>query len=97
MANYINMQQSEYDEVQQKLEALRSEIISGEADIRQRILELTEIEGGFYVEMISEKIGALLNELSWGAMRQRLRASADSKAAIEAFVDAIVQIDVVDM
>lgn len=96
MAEYINMQQTEYDEVQTSLSKLHQDIISGEATIRDKVIALTEIEGGFYVENISLNIRLLLENLKSTALTQMETAFADTEEAIAAFVDAVIQVDVVD-
>lgn len=96
MAEYINMQQTEYDEVQTSLSKLHQDIISGEATIRDKVIALTEIEGGFYVENISLNIRLLLENLKSTALTQMETAFSDTEEAIAAFVDAVIQVDVVD-
>lgn len=97
MADYINMQQTEYDVLQTDLAALQEDIISNEAKIRELIIELVGIEGGFYISMISEKISFLMSEMQAGPMTQLESDFESSREAISAFVDAVIQIDVVDM
>lgn len=96
MAAYINMQQTEYDEIQTKLAALHEEILSNEAEIRELITELTQIEGGFYVNMISIKISSLLSQMRSGPMTRLASVFENTRQAVAAFADAVIQIDIVD-
>lgn len=63
MQNYINMQQTEYDELQAKLIKIHEDIIREESEIRSSILELVSNSGEFYVENISAKVSALLFQM----------------------------------
>lgn len=94
MANLINMQQTEYDELQTNLAALHEEIISGEAAVREKVLDLVSMEGGFYVEDISGKISTLLSSLKSEAVAQLESAFEGTETAISDYVSAVVQIDV---
>lgn len=96
MANYINMQQMEYDDIQVKLKKIHEDVIADEEMIRNLISELTQIEGGFYIDMISNKISLLLTEMKSGPMAQLESAFSNTEQAVAAFVDAVTQIDVID-
>lgn len=96
MAGYINMQQPEYDDIQKSLKTIHENIIADEEKIRNLIIELTQIEGGFYINMISDKISRLMSEMKLGAIAQLESAFTNTEQAAEAFVNAVIQIDVVD-
>ena len=70
MADYINLQQAEYSEVQTNLKKLHETLINAEEDIRKKFLDLSSANGGFYVESVSEKIEYLLDELKTGPITQ---------------------------
>ncbi len=96
MAQYINMQQMEYDEVQVKLAAIHEEILTGEETIRKKIIELTQIEGGFYVEQISVNITNLLIHMNACVLSQIKDAFESTDQSISAFVDTVIGVDVLD-
>lgn len=96
MANYINMQQDEYDAVQTSLEALHADILSGEAAIREKIAELVQMDGGFHVKEISEGIERLLLTMQWIMTVHITDTFTNTEEAIASYVDAVIQIDVVD-
>lgn len=96
MADLINLQQTEYDELQTNLAALHENIISGEAAVREKVLNLVSMEGGFYVADISSKVSLLLTSLKTGAIAQLETAFENTETAISDYVSAVVQIDVVD-
>lgn len=93
MADYVNLQQSEIDEVQTKLAALHNEILQSERAIRKTVLNLASMEGGFYIASISEKIGSLLDELNNGPVTQMSNCFMGTEEAVSAFVQGIVEID----
>jgi len=93
MADYVNLQQAEVDEVQTKIAVLHDEIISNEASIRGTVLELASMEGGFYIASISEKINCLLEELKNGPVAQLEDCFVGTEEAVSAFVQGIVGID----
>lgn len=97
MANYINIQQTEYNDLQTNLAVLHEDIIANEAEIRELVKELIEIEGGFYISMISEKISLLMSEMEVAVMEQLKSTFEDTEKAIEDFAGAVIEIDVVDM
>ncbi|MDO4305128.1 MAG: hypothetical protein Q4D94_14580 [Bacillota bacterium] len=96
MAQYINMQQTEYDEIQTKLAAIHEEILTGEETIRNKIAELIQIEGGFYVEKISSNVDLLLSRMKEVSDAQLKTAFQNTEQAVEAFADVIIQIDTAD-
>lgn len=96
MAEYINMQQDEYDELQTKLKTLHEDIISGDETIRKKIEELVDMEGGFYIGDISLKVKALMLSLHAGAMLKLKETFSDSESAISEYVSAVIQLDVID-
>lgn len=96
MAEYINMQQIEYDEVQTSLAALHEEILTGEETIRNMVTELITIEGGFYLESVSEKLQTLLNYMAFYFIAQLKGAYDITDQGISTFVETIVGLDVLD-
>ncbi len=93
MADYINLQQPEFDEVQTKLKELHEELLTAEKDIRNKIVDLTSIDGGFYAALISEKIACLLDELNGGPIAQLEDVFIGSEQAITFFLHGIMEID----
>lgn len=96
MAEYINMQQIEYDEVQTSLAALHEEILTGEETIRNMVTELIMIEGGFYMETVSEKIQILLNYMAFYFIAQLQGVYDITDQGISTFVETMVGLDVPD-
>ena len=94
MADVVNMQQSEYDEAQIRLETLHQEVMEDIRDIMSRIREVCEREGGFYVNQISEKVNTLLDCVE-GQILAELKTNYEAeRAAIEAFIAAVKGIDI---
>lgn len=93
MADYVNLQQSEVDEVQTRLATLHQEILQNDAAIRETIMELASMEGGFYIESISEKINCLLEELKSGPIAQLETCFTGTEEAVSAYVQGIIGID----
>lgn len=96
MANYINMQQAEYDAIQTSLQTLHTDILTAEASIRKQVEELTQIDGGFYVQDISLKVHGLLVEMGGIISGQLEPTFMNTEEAIASFADAVIRIDVVD-
>lgn len=96
MASYINMQQEEYDAVQTSLETLHADILSGEAAIREKIEELVQMDGGFYVKEISQGIEQLLMEMRWIMTVHITDTFTNTEEAIASYVDVVTRIDEVD-
>lgn len=93
MADYINLQQSEFDEMQTKLKDLHEELLTAEMNIRSKISDLTSVDGGFYAALISEKIACLLEELNAGPITQLGSVFIGSEQAIAVFLHGIMEID----
>ncbi len=96
MAEYINMQQDEYDEIQTKLETLHEDIIREDEAIRKQIEALVDMEGGFHIGDISRKVQSLMLSLHTGPMIRLKDAFGNSESAISEYVSAVIQIDVID-
>lgn len=96
MAEYINMQQVEYDEVQTSLAALHEEILAGEETIREMVTELVMIEGGFYMETVSEKIRTLLEYMAFYFTAKLKEAYDITDQGISTFVETVIGVDVLD-
>lgn len=93
MADYVNLQQSEYEELQTKLATLHEAVLHAEEEIRKKILDLSSLEGGFYVEHISKKIECLLSELQNGPILQLGTVFDGTEYAISGFLQGIIGID----
>ncbi|MBR5799868.1 MAG: hypothetical protein IKY23_07375 [Lachnospiraceae bacterium] len=96
MAEYINMQQEEYDALQRKLATLHEEIISADEAIRKRILALADMDGGFYISEVSRKIQTLMQSLEEGAITILKNSFNDSESTVSVFVNTIIGIDVIE-
>lgn len=93
MADLVNMQQTEYDEVLSRIIAIHQEELSGVRDIIKNIRTLCEKEGGFYVNQISEKVNMLLDSVE-GQVISELETNFEvSRQAMETFMSAVKEID----
>lgn len=95
MAEYINMQQDEYDEIQTKLAALHKEIIAGEREIRRDIHLLIENGGGMYVQKISAKVNMLLAQIGAVVTTDMADCFDLAEVSITDFAEAVIETDVV--
>ena len=93
MADYINLQQSEFDEVQTKIENLHALLFAAENGIRESTLTLVSEEGGFYIAGISEKIKCLLDEVKAGPVAHLEKSFMGTEDAVESFVRAVKETD----
>lgn len=90
MAGIVNLQQSEYDTAIAKMEALNQTAVDGVVKIAERIQELSEIAGGFYIEKISEKTSVLLETLNTGIcipMQTNLENTLESMNSFAEIID----------
>lgn len=93
MAGIVNLQQSEYDTAIAKVQALHQTAVDSIVKISERIQELSEIEGGFYIEKISEKTGMLLNTLNTGICMPMQTNMQNVQQSMESFGEIIVNVD----
>lgn len=93
MADIVNLQQSEYDSLITQLETVHGDAISKIEKISSDIRTLSSIDGGFYIDRISEKIATLLDTLDSGIkspMVVNMQASCES---MDDFATIITNID----
>ena len=64
MANYVNVQKQEYAGLQAGLEAIHQKVLADEESVRTCIDGLMELEGGFYVGQISNKVQEILQSFT---------------------------------
>lgn len=95
MVDYINMQQTEYDDLQEKLAEVHNDILKGERKIRNQIDSLVSFDGGFYVKNISNKIVDLLFLMENIVAGDVADSFQNSEQEIAGFVDSVIQTDVV--
>ena len=93
MAGIVNLQQSEYDTAIVKMEALHQTAVDGVVRIAERIQELSEIAGGFYIEKISEKTSVLLNTLNTGICMPMQTNMENTQVSMNDFAEIIVNLD----
>ena len=94
MAEYINMQQDEYDEIQMKLAAIHEEILAGEKEIRRDIHFLIESEGGMYVQKITSKVNMLLSRMGGVMTSDMAECFSMAEVSVTDFVEAVMETDV---
>lgn len=95
MGDCINMQQTEYDELQRKLARLHDDILTEEQNIIKSIASLMAYEGGFYVEAISAKVTDLLNEMETSAEASK-KNFYNSDLAVSDLVAWTIETDIMD-
>lgn len=93
MVEILNMQQSEYDEIQVRMDALHQEILDGTQEIMIKISELCEIEGGFYIAQISSKIEMLLGCIKGQILEEFELYYETERIAVETLIASIRNID----
>lgn len=94
MADLINLQQTEYDELQTKLTATHLAIEKGEAEIRMACQELVADGGGFFVKDISANVLALLLQMEIIINTSILNEFCNSEQEIATFIQSIIETDV---
>lgn len=93
MADYINMQQDEYDEIQVKLSLMHESILVGEREIRNAIHQLVKIDGGLYVQSISIKVASLLAQMG-KIMTNTNTLFEDSEKEIARHIQSVIHTDI---
>ncbi|MBD5456185.1 MAG: hypothetical protein HDR23_06890 [Lachnospiraceae bacterium] len=93
MADIVNLQQSEYDPAIEKLAALHETAITKISKISEEIRELSDLEGGFYIDKISAKIAMLLNTLDSGITAPMSMNMDSSKMSMDSFAEIIANLD----
>ncbi len=93
MAEYVNLQQAEFNDFQTQLATLHTTLITAEEALRTKFLDLSSLEGGFYVENISNKLECLLSELQMGPIIQLNTVFVGTEQAIAGFLQGIIGID----
>ncbi len=93
MAGIVNLQQSEYDTAIANIETLHQAVVDGVTKISSRIQELSEIEGGFYIEKISEKTSLLLDTLNTGICMPMQTNMENTQESMSSFAEIIVNLD----
>lgn len=93
MAELVNLQQTEYDEVLGELITLHQDELESIKSVSQEIRLLCEREGGFYVEFISEKINMLLDQVEVYILAGLTDHFEASRTAMETFMVSIKSLD----
>lgn len=93
MADTVNLQKSEYDTVIEKLGTLHEAALDGIDKLSTHIRELSEQDGGFYIEKISEKISVLLDTLDTGIMASASTNMQNSEESMDSFAQIILNVD----
>ena len=95
MAELVNMQQAEYDEVLARMIKLHEEELTSTKNIMKSIRGVCERDGGFYVNQISGKVNMLLNCLEEKVLNELETDFEASRQTMEAFMSAVKEIDTV--
>lgn len=93
MAEIVNLQQNEYDTAIAKMEILHQTTVDGVLKIAERIQELSEVSGGFYIEKISEKTKALLDTLNTEICMPLQTNMENARQSMESFAQIIINLD----
>ena len=93
MAELINMQQTEYDEILAELTALHVMERESIQTISNNIRALCEKEGGFYIERISSKINLMLNCVESSILAGLTESFAASESAMQTFMSSVKETD----
>lgn len=95
MAEYVNLQGAEYTQLLTQLKELHAEAVAHEEAVRNCLEELMQSEGGFYVKDISDSVLEVLDTMKTMVAAPARANFANSETAIQEFVDAIVNTDII--
>lgn len=93
MADLVNLQQSEYDTVLTQLGELHETALQRIRAIVEDIRALSRLDGGFYIEQISEKTDLLLNALETDILTLVETNFTASETGMTDFADIILNVD----
>lgn len=93
MAELVNMQQTEYDEVLAGLITLHAEETESIQAVIKDIRTLCEKEGGFYIEMISTKVNMILNSVESYILAGLSESFTASETAMQTFMSGVRETD----
>ena len=93
MADVVNLQSEEYDEVLTQLETLHETAITTFRSIATEISSLCQAEGGFYAEKISEKVELLMSCLETEIIALSETNFDSAKTCMDDFATIIVNVD----
>lgn len=93
MADLVNLQQGEYDTVMTQLEELHETALEKIKAVSGEIRTLSQAEGGFYIEQISDKIDLLLTVLETDILTLTKTNFTSSVTAMSDFADIILNVD----
>ena len=96
MAEYENLQQDECDTAAGQLHDLHIQCMEEVREIAGRIEQLSEKEGGFYIEKISLKIKELLEALEGQVLAVLEESFESSEKGMETFCQGILETDKAD-
>lgn len=93
MSDLLNVQQTEFDEVQIRFNALHEEVLADSRDIMEMIRSVCDVEGEFYTDKISQKINMLMDCIE-GEILTSLESNYEAeKTAMETFIASIKAMD----
>lgn len=95
MADLVNLQQTEYDTVMAQLEELHESALEKIKSLSREIRALSQVEGGFYIENISDKIDLLLDALEADILTLAETNFTSSVTGMSDFADIILNVDTV--
>lgn len=93
MADYVNLQQTELDEVCARLAEVHMDIYSAVVSLNQEILYLTGYGGGMYAEKYSLKMQDVMNLLNNTIAVMWESVLTDEETFCDAFIADIKRID----
>ncbi|MBC2173989.1 hypothetical protein [Listeria booriae] len=93
MADTVNLQASEYNELLQTLKSIHPDIIQKLTQAVKEIRELTGSSGSFQTETVSPKIASLMDAMNHDLIQNLEKLFTDSEASIEKFTQTISNCD----
>lgn len=93
MADYVNLQQTELDEVCKKLEEVHKSTLDAVSSVQTEVLLLSCFEGGMYTKLYSQKLQDMMSIIFGNILEMWKTVLADEETFSSAFVEKIKGID----
>lgn len=93
MAEYVNMQQSEYDDAVVKIAQIHNDVSDFAESIDSGIIKLTDQSGGFYIEKISEKVQLLLRALEQQPVSKAINIFEKEEETVKKYMELVKELD----
>lgn len=93
MADVVNMQQEEYDELLKNLKELHEEEIDHVKELLKKVKKLCRNDGDFYVTQISEKMAMLSQCIEEQIIDSLLQSFDEEMQILETCIQVVKTID----